>query len=296
MAKKEFKMTKVEKHLSPIQKVGKGIGAVLLNAMMWIFSLSCIFPLVWMFYSSLKVKREFNADIAGLPANPTFENYIKILSNKDYNLPASMVNSARTTILSVLLIVLCAFICGYILARIRFKLNRPLYIMFLMGMLIPIHSLLVPIYIIFSKTGLSNQWFTLLFPYVAFNLPVSIFLVEGYVKGIPSALEEAAAIDGSSFSRSLFSIILPICKPILVTVAIINVFGCWNEFSFALVLMRDGALQTVPLAMTQFTGQFASDYPKIMSAMLLTMAPVVIFYFAFSKQIIKGMVAGAVKG
>ena len=165
-----------------------------------------------------------------------------------------------------------------------------------MGMLIPIHSLLVPIYLVFKNTGLSNHWYTLIIPYVAFGLPTAIFLVEGFVKGIPTALEEAASIDGSSFSRTLFQIIMPICRPIMTTVAIINVFTCWNEFSFALVLIKDPALQTVPLAMTQFTGQFASDYPKIMAAMLLTMSPIVILYFCFSKQIIKGMVAGAVKG
>ena len=107
---------------------------------------------------------------------------------------------------------------------------------------------------------------------------------------------EAAAIDGSSFSYTLWHIIFPICKPILVTVAIIQVFSCWNEFSFALVLIKDVGLQTVPLALTQFKGQFASDYPKQMAAMLITMSPIVILYFVFSKQIIKGMVAGAVKG
>ena len=109
-------------------------------------------------------------------------------------------------------------------------------------------------------------------------------------------MEEAAAIDGCSFSGTLFKVIMPICKPIMITVAILQTFSCWNEFSFALVLIKDTALQTVPLAMTQFTGQFSSDYPKIMAAMLITMAPIVILYFAFSKQIIKGMVAGAVKG
>ena len=123
-----------------------------------------------------------------------------------------------------------------------------------------------------------------------------IFLVEGFVRTIPVALEEAAAIDGSSFSYTLWHIIFPICKPILTTVAIIQIFGCWNEFSFALVLIKDVSLQTVPLALTQFKGQFASDYPKQMAAMLITMAPVVILYFAFSREIIKGMVAGAVKG
>ena len=136
-----------------------------------------------------------------------------------------------------------------------------------------------PIYVVFKKCGLSNRWFTLLLPYVSFGLPMGIFLVEGYVKTIPVSLEEAAAIDGSSFSYTLWHIIFPICKPILVTVAIIQVFSCWNEFSFALVLIKDVGLQTVPLALTQFKGQFASDYPKQMAAMLITMSPIVILYF-----------------
>ncbi|MBC8573173.1 carbohydrate ABC transporter permease [Jingyaoa shaoxingensis] len=275
---------------------GKLIGGFFMNLVLWIFSLSCIFPLVWMLYSSFKEKRAFNADIIGLPKSPTLINYIRILTNKDYHLGESMWNSVRTTVLSIVLIVLFSYVVGYILARVRFKLNRVLYAMFLMGMLIPVHSLLVPIYVVFRNCGLSNRWFTLLLPYISFGLPMGIFLVEGYVKGIPVSLEEAAAIDGSTFSKTLFQVILPICKPILVTVAIIQVFSCWNEFSFALVLIKSVGLQTVPLALTQFKGQFASDYPKQMAAMLITMAPIVVLYFAFSKQIIKGMVSGAVKG
>ncbi len=284
---------KNEKLTHPVRK---GILGFFLNAILIIFSLTCIFPIIWMAYSSLKEKRAFNADIVGLPKNPTLVNYIRILSNPDYHLSASMINSVRTTVISIVLIVLFSFIVGYILARISFKLNRVLYAMFLMGMLIPIHSLLVPIYVVFRQCGMSNQWFTLLFPYVSFGLPMGIFLMEGYVKGIPVSLEEAAAIDGSSFSHTLWHIIMPICKPILITIAIIQVFSCWNEFSFALVLIKDVGLQTVPLALTQFKGQFASDYPKQMAAMLITMSPIVVLYFAFSKQIIKGMVAGAVKG
>lgn len=282
---------------STVEKIANGIAGTSINVILWLFSLICIFPLVWMLYSSFKTKREFNASIITLPQKPTFENYLKIFANKDANLLGAMGNSIRTTLFSVLLIVLFSFIVGYILARVNFRLNRPLYVMFLMGMLIPVHSLLVPIYIIFNRTNMANQWYTLLFPYVAFNLPVSLFLVEGYVRGIPLELEEAAAIDGSSFSRTMFSIILPICRPILTTVAIINAFSCWNEFSFALVLISNNkAITTVPLALKNFTGQFSSDYPKMMAAMLITMAPVVILYFIFSKQIIKGMVAGAVKG
>ena len=281
---------------SGTHNVRRGVLGTIMNLILWIFSLSCIFPIVWMIYSSLKEKRAFNADIVGLPKSPTLINYTRILSNSDYHLGASMWNSVRTSVLSIVLIVAFSFIVGYILSRIHFKLNRVIYVMFLMGMLIPIHSLLVPIYVVFKKCGLSNRWFTLLLPYVSFGLPMGIFLVEGYVKTIPVSLEEAAAIDGSSFSYTLWHIIFPICKPILVTVAIIQVFSCWNEFSFALVLIKDVGLQTVPLALTQFKGQFASDYPKQMAAMLITMSPIVILYFVFSKQIIKGMVAGAVKG
>jgi raffinose/stachyose/melibiose transport system permease protein len=277
-------------------KVKNVVLGVIMNTVLIIFSLSCIYPLVWMFYSSLKEKRVFNADIIGLPKKPVLTNYKDVLTNPDYHIYESMWNSVRTTVLSVFLIVILGFILGYILARIKFRGNRLLYVMLLMGMLIPIHSLLVPIYIVFNNTNLSNHWYTLILPYVSFGLPVSIFLVEGYVKGIPVALEEAAAIDGSGFSRTMFSIIFPMCKPILTTIGIIQTFGCWNEFSFALILLKDPRLQTVPLAMTQFTGQFASDYPKIMTAMLITMAPIILFYFIFSKQIIKGMVAGAVKG
>ena len=289
-------MEEIKGSYTTADRVKRGILAFFLNFLMIVFSASCIFPLVWMFYSSLKTKRVFNADIIGLPKEPTFSNYIKIMTNQDYHIGQSMMASVRTTVLSLFFIVLFGFIVGYILSRIKFKGNPILYVMFLMGMLIPVHSLLVPIYVVFNKTGLGNQWFTLIIPYVAFGLPMAVFLVEGFIKAIPVELEEAAAIDGSSFTRTLFSIILPVAKPILVTIAIIQVFSCWNEFSFALVLIKDVRLQTVPLAMTMFKGQFASDYPKIMSAMLTTMAPIVVLYFIFSKQIIKGMVAGAVKG
>lgn len=292
LKKNEIKKDKSRKS----ELIVKNINAFIVNAVLIVFSFSCIFPLLWMFNSSLKEKRDFNADIIGLPHNPTFSNYIKILTNKDYHIYESIISSVRTTFLSVFFIVLFGFIVGYILSRIPFKGNRLLYMMFLMGMLIPIHSLLVPIYIVFNTVGINNQWYTLLIPYVAFGMPIAVFLVEGYVKSIPKTLEEAAMIDGSNFSKTLFLIIFPICKPILVTIGIIQTFACWNEFSFALVLIRDQSLQTVPLAMTQFTGQFSSDYPKIMSAMLLTMLPIIVFYFAFSKHIIEGMVAGAVKG
>ncbi|TCL53993.1 carbohydrate ABC transporter membrane protein 2 (CUT1 family) [Kineothrix alysoides] len=278
------------------QTVKTGVLAAFLNTVLIIFSFSCIFPLIWMFYSSLKSVTEFNKDIIGFPTQISVQNYINLLTNSDYRILPSIINSVRTTVISVIFVVVLGFIVGYILSRIPFRGNRLLYVLFLMGMLIPIHSLLVPIYVIFKRVGISDHWYTLILPYVAFGLSLAIFLVDGFLKSIPTALEEAAAIDGSSFTRTLFQIIFPICKPILTTVGIITTFQCWNEFSFALVLLKNPKLQTVSLALTQFSGQFSTDYPRIMAGMLLTMLPILIFYFVFSKQIIKGMVAGAVKG
>ena len=280
---------------------GRFFGGLAMDIVLWIFSLACIFPIIWMIYNSLKEKRVFNSDKLSIPGlfgaeAPTLKNYTDILGNSDYQLGQSMWNSLLTTGLSIICIVLFSFIVGYILSRIKGRWNRPLYLMFLSGMLIPIHALLVPIYVLFGGLNLNDKWFTLLLPYISFGLPMGIFLMEGYVKGIPASMEEAAAIDGSSFSRTLWSIIMPMCRPILVTIAIIQIFSCWNEFSFALVLLDNKNLYTVPLALTQFKGQFGSDYPKQMAAMLITMSPIVILYFAFSQQIIKGMVAGAVKG
>lgn len=282
--------------LTPGKKAGNGILSVLLNLIMLLFSASCIFPLVWMFYSSLKLKRQFNADIMGLPESPTLANYIKILGNPDYHMGESLFNSVRTTAVSVFFIVLFGFIVGYFLSRVRFHGNKIIWLMLLMGMLIPVHSLLVPIYVVFNSMGLNDKWYTLMIPYIAFGMPIAVFLTQSFIHEIPTALEEAASIDGCSFSGTLFRIIMPICRPVMVTVAIIQTFACWNEFSFALVLIKNVRLQTVPLAVKQFSGQFGSDYPKIMAALLVTMAPIVLLYFCFSKQIIKGMVAGAVKG
>ena len=207
-----------------------------------------------------------------------------------------MKNTARNTFLSLILILLIGFVVGYFVARFDFKGRKLLYSYFLLGMLIPIHAIMIPMYILFTKTGLGDSWYTLIFPYTAFGIPISVFLVESYVQNVPRELEEAAAIDGSSFSRTLFSIILPVCKPILVTIGIIQFFSLWNEFTYSLILLSDERLKTISVGLTIFKGQYSTDYPQMMAAMFMAILPAIILYFAFSKQIIKGMVAGAVKG
>ena len=264
------------------------------NAVLILFSLSCIFPIIWICYSSFKTQTQFMRSSIGLPVNINLGNYFEVFTQT--NMGLYMLNSLRNTVLSVAGILLLAFIVGYFLARYVFFGRNFLYNYFVLGMLIPLHALLVPIYIQFKSSGMINHWYTLLFPYIAFGLPISIVLVESYIRTIPKEFEEAAAIDGCSFSKTLFSIILPLTMPILATVAIIQFFSVWNEFSFALILVNKDILRTVPVGLTTFKSAYITNYPRMMAAIMITMLPVMILYFIFSKRIIEGMTTGAIKG
>lgn len=274
--------------------IGKKIGRVLCNLIFIIFSFTCVFPIVWIFYSSFKTQAEFMQSSVALPEALDLTNYISVFTST--SMLKYMLNSARNTLLAVAVIIIIAFLAGYVLSRYKFRGRGAIYNYFIMGMLIPIHALLVPMYIQLNGVGLTNHWYTLLIPYIGFGLPISIMLIESYISSIPGELEEAAAIDGCSFTRTLFQIVFPLDSPILATVAIIQFFAVWNEFTFALILVNDDSLRTVPVGLTMFKGAYTVDYPRMMAGIMVTMLPVMILYFIFSKRIIEGMVAGAVKG
>ena len=269
-------------------------GRLLPNIIMLLFTFTCIFPLIWILYSSLKTKAEFAQNIIFLPSTPQFGNYINAIETS--NMPLFMLNSLRNTALSLILIVFISFIAGYFIARFKFVGNRALYAYYLFGMLVPIHALLVPIYLLFQRAGLTDKWYTLVITNLGFGIPFALFLIESYIHSIPREMEEAAAIEGSSFTRTLFTIILPMASPVISTVAIMQFFSCWNEFPFALILISTEKLRTVPLGLTYFRSQRETNYPLLMAAMVISLAPVAAVYFSFSDRIIKGVAAGAVKG
>lgn len=287
-------MAELKNNAVPAKKVGKSIGKVICNGLLLVFSFSCIFPMVWIFYSSFKTQAEFTQSSTALPQALNLKNYISVFTQT--KLGMYMLNSARNTILSVLIIIVFSFLAGYVLSRYRFRGRSLIYNYFIMGMLIPVHALLVPMYVQLRQSGLTNHWYTLLFPYVAFGLPISIMLIESYIASIPKELEEAASIDGCGFFRCLFQIVFPLAMPILSTVAIIQFFAVWNEFSFSLILVNSDTLRTVPVGLTMFKSAYTVDYPRLMAGIMTTTLPVMILYFVFSKRIIEGMVAGAVKG
>ena len=269
-------------------------GQQFLNVALFVFSATCLYPIVWLFYSSFNNMRDFNKNPIALPKTWNVENYKFVLTKS--MLPKSMINSLIVTVCSVFLIVALGFVLGYFLARYNFRGNRFLRNYFLLGMLIPVHALLVPINLVMQKLGLHDSLIALILVYTAFGLPLAVFMVESYIHAIPRALEEAATMDGASFHQILFRIILPMTVPILTTVAIIEFFRCWNEFSFALVLINSESNFTISMAMMNFKGLHLSNFPRMMAGTFFSILPVMILYFFSSKKIMEGMVTGAVKG
>ena len=270
------------------------LGQQILNVALFIFSATCLYPIIWLFYSSFNNMREFNKNPIALPKTWNFENYKFVLTKS--MLPKSMINSLIVTVCSVALIVSLGFVLGYFLARYNFRGNKFLRNYFLLGMLIPIHALLVPINLVMQKLGLHDSLLALILVYTAFGLPLCVFMVESYIHAIPRALEEAATMDGANFHQILFRIILPMTVPILTTVAIIEFFRCWNEFSFALVLINSESNFTISMAMMNFKGLHLSNFPRMMAGTFFSILPVMVLYFFSSKKIMEGMVTGAVKG
>jgi len=270
-------------------------GAIIINATLILFSISCIFPIIWLVYSSLKTSPEFNRSIIALPEKPIFKNYVDAF--RISHMGTYYFNTVFNAVISLVLVVLISFVTGYFLSRYRFRGRNLIYFIILFGMLIPVHALLIPLFIQFKSLGLFDRRVTLIIPYVAFAMPFSVFLIESYLTGIPIDMEEAAVIDGSGFIRMLFAIVMPLCTPILTTVAILQLFTkWWNEFPFALVLINKEKLKTIPLGLLNFSSQYSTDYPMKMAAITLAILPVILIYIFFNRKIIEGMIAGAVKG
>ena len=284
----------MERGKRAVYKVLSALKKAAANLFVILISFTCVFPIIWLIYSTLKTSAEFDTNVIALPVNPTLDNYKKVLTVS--SMPKNMLNSVMISVITVMLILVTSFVIGYFLARYDFRFRNLIYGGFLIGMLIPIHSLMVPIYIIFSKLHINDHRFTLVIPYLAFQMPIALYLMENYIHSIPREMEEAAAIDGASFDMRLFRIVLPMAKPVMTAAGIIAFFYCWNEFSFALILTTRETLRTLPLGLALFKGSYTTNYPMLMAAMAIAIAPALVTYMLFSKNIIKGMMSGAVKG
>lgn len=266
----------------------------LLNTFVFLCSLLNVFPILWMLYSSFKTQQEFAANPIALPTHFSLENFIEAM--KFGKLAQGFVCSVFVSALSVFLIIVIGFVIGYIMTRFVFPGRALLNGIFLVALLVPIHALLVPMFIEFKYMGLLDHLYTLVLPYVTFELPVAIFLCGNSVESLPVQVEESALIDGCTFLQRLTRVVFPMCKPIVATVAIMAFLSSWNEFVFALTLVNNENLKTLQVRLASFSGFKVVQYPRLMAALSLTTLPVLLVYFIFHNKIIEGMTQGAVKG
>jgi raffinose/stachyose/melibiose transport system permease protein len=205
-------------------------------------------------------------------------------------------NSLIVTGLKVPLGILVASLAAYPLAKLRFPLRDQVFLFLLLGLAIPIHVTLLPIFTMLREMGINNTLAALFPPYLAFGLPLHIFILRGYFRSIPDDLREAALIDGASEWQIYWRITMPLAVPALATVFIIDALATWNELLIALVLLSSESVRTVPLGLLNFQGQFSSQMTALNAGILIGIAPVLIVYVLFQRYMVSGLTAGAIKG
>lgn len=281
---KRYKETKIKSVFSWIIAVILAVAALVV----------AILPFIFMVLNSFKNKFEMLTNgVFNLPQKFDFSNYREVLSGGFVRYFFNSVIVLAVVLILLLFIAACA---SYPLARFSFKLNGFIYGVIVACMAIPIHITLIPIFQMTRSLGLYDTIWALIGPDVSFALPISVFILTGFMRGIPKEIEESAEIDGCNKYRMFFSVIFPLSKPGLSTLAIYNGVNVWNEFSFAYTLTQSEANRTLPLAVWDFQGQYSMNTPMIMAVLTLTVLPMIILFIFAQDKLVKGMTAGAVKG
>ncbi len=251
-------------------------------------------PFIFMIINSFKEKFEMlTKGVFQLPDKLQWSNYMEVLNGGFLNY---FRNSVVVLAISLILLLFIAACASYPLARFQFKLRKSIYAMIVACMSIPVHITLIPVFKMSKSTGLYDSIWALIGPYIAFAVPISVFILTSFMKEIPREIEESAEIDGCGKIRMFFSIILYLSKPGLATLAIYNGVNMWNEFSFAYTLTQSSENRTLPLAIWEFQGQYSMNIPMIMAVLTLTLLPMIIMFIIFQDKLVKGMTAGAIKG
>jgi len=251
-------------------------------------------PFIFMVLNSFKEKFEMlTKGVFNLPDSLNFVNYKEVLTG---GFGKYFMNSVIVLVISLIALLFISACASYPLARFKFKMAGPIYAAIVACMSIPVHITLIPVFKMSKATGLYDSIWALIGPYIAFAVPISVFILTSFMKEIPREIEESAEIDGCGKVQMFFSIILPLAKPGLATLAIYNGVNMWNEFSFAYTLTQSSENRTLPLAIWEFQGQYSMNTPMIMAVLTLTLLPMIIMFIIFQDKLVKGMTAGAVKG
>jgi len=268
------------------------------NAIMWIilgfFLFYTISPLVWLVISSLKTNGELMGAPLALPKKLQFQNYINAFEVS--GLGRLFLNSIIISITATIINVIVSSMASYAIARYDFKGKELIFTLISAGIMVPVSALMVPVFILIKNLGLYDTKLALILTYSAMGLPLSIFIIRGFMNTIPKELEEAGVIDGCNFYQIFYKIILPLSRAGIVTAITFQFLYCWNEFIYAMLLTSSQTNRTVQVGIRFFSNQFTTDYTSMFAAITISIIPAIAGYVLFQRQIISGLTSGAVKG
>jgi raffinose/stachyose/melibiose transport system permease protein len=279
-------------------------GSWIITFVTFLMFLLTLFPFFVVIINSAKASLEIITEPVALPQNwlQLFKNIGKIWSSASIRYPSSVMSSVIITVISLILISLFSSMAGWVLVRTKTKTSTFIFFLFLSGLVIPFQVVMFPLVALFRTfrevlgIRMLRTYHGMIIAYIGFGAPLAVFMFHGFIKSIPMALEEAARIDGCSRARTFFNIVLPILKPIYVTVIILNTIWIWNDFLLPSLILGVGQdIQTIPLAIRAFAGSFVKKWDLIMTAVLMAALPIIIGFLFAQKHIIKGMVAGSIK-
>lgn len=277
-----------------MRNTSKGVQAVTyVGLVLW--AVINLFPVYWMFTFSLKNNAEiFGENVVGLPKHWLWSNYTEAL--KTGHMGRYFLNSGIVATSTILITLAVALMATFALTRLIWKRRRVMNRFFMLGLTIPIHASIVPIYVTLSRAHLLNTYWALIIPYSAFSLSMAILVCTGFMNEIPRELDESACIDGCSVWGIFFRIIVPLMKPAVATVGIYTFLQCWNELMFANIFISKTALKTLPVGVQALSGQYTTAWGPIGAALVVATFPTLFIYVFLSRRIQESFIAGAVKG
>lgn len=274
--------------------MSKKIISLLKHSFMILISAACIFPLLWMISSSLKTQSAIFSDMSLFVLRPSWQNYITAWVKGNFGI--YFLNSVFYTVTIVGGIVLVSSLAAYAFARLEFPFKNFLFLLLLAPMMIPIPGGFVALYVLLNKMHLINTRIGYILPQINAGLAMSIFLLKSFFEKIPRDLEDSAKIDGCSRLGIYWHLCMPLAKPALAIVVIYDTLYVWNEYLLAMLILSDKSLMPLTRGLMIFRGEHVTQYPILMAGMCIATIPIIFLYLLMQKHIIKGVMAGAVKG
>lgn len=275
-------------------KIQSKTSKVVSSVILWILLIFFIMPFFIVIVDSFKNNAEIMENPLNLTANPTISNFVNAFVQMNY--PSAFLNTFIITFLSVLLITILSAMTAYYIVRCKGKKGSFIFYSLVASMMLPFQAIMIPLVSIYGNLGLLSNRLTLIFMYIGFGCGMAVFIFHGFIKtGIPISLEEAAKIDGATLMQTFFMIVLPLLKPVIATIVVLDVLWIWNDYLLPSLVLTQPWQLTMPLSTYSFAGQMSINFGPLIASLLLTILPVLIIYVFLQKYIIEGIVAGSVK-